>query len=109
MQIHFKTKEDAIAYLEQRNAGIEERLFITDRYKQVANNALAQKLKEIENSSWWIKFWYPDTKYDYSLESDTVSRLLDEISALSKQLQKNDEHIRSIMEAENAEGFTIEV
>ena len=109
MQIHFKTKEDAITYLEQRNAGIEERLFITDRYKHAANNALAQKLKEIENSSWWIKFWSTETKYDYSLESDTVSRLLDEISALSKQLQKNDEHIRSIMEAENAEGFTIEV
>ena len=109
MQIHFKTKEDTIAYLEQRNAELEERISLKRGECKEAGGALEAKLKEVENRPWWVKLWSPYTKYDYYLERDAVSRLFDKLSVLSIQLLKNEEYIQMVIEAENAEGFTIEV
>ena len=109
MQIHFKTKEDAIAYLEQRNAELEEKICLKRVEWLEARNTRDMKAKKVESTSWWTNFWYSDCLDDYYEAAAFAASLRDTLSELVIQRTRNEEHIQKIMEAENAEGFTIEV
>lgn len=110
MQIHFKTKEDAIAYLEQMNAELEERSILLEAEREDLQRELKGKLEEERKSrKWWKRLLFGEDIFACAVECRLISKASDKIANLQQTILNNEEYIKKIMEAENAEGFTIEV
>ena len=109
MQIHFKDKEAAVAYLEKENLKFEEEASCIREQLNAMERHEKEEREKDEALPWW-KFRNDTQKRHRELSwMYTKDRLHGKHAGLMQQITKNKELIGKILTADGVEWYSVEV
>ena len=109
MQMHFKDKEAAIAYLEKENERFEEEASTIVPLLEATMRREKEERKKAEATPWWKPSLESERLCTAWLLAYMKDSLYGKHAAIMLKVAKNKERIGKILAAKNVEGFSIEV